>query len=66
MGAKKLVARESETERSLVSDSLKPASAAVIMESMVATEAELRALWAQSDEFVAAGSRASTKRIGVV
>ena len=47
MGAK--VLRESEIEQMRIAEARKPASAAVIMESMVATEAELAALRAETD-----------------
>jgi len=61
MGAKVLVARDKEIERSLMLDSKRPATAAAIMESMVATEAELRALWAELDQ-PEIGARAAITR----
>jgi hypothetical protein len=61
-----LAAKQNEAVRSLEMNQMKPASAAAIIESMVATEAELQALWAEHDGFMPAGCRPSAKRIGVV
>lgn len=65
MSAKVRVVSELENARP-ATDPRALTSPAAIMDSLVATEAELRELWAQSDQFVAAGSRPSAKRIGVV
>ncbi len=65
MGVKKLVAIENELEHSLVMDARKPASAASIMDSMVATEAELRSLWADMDRNADIGVRDVDTRNGV-
>jgi hypothetical protein len=55
MGAKVLVVREEENDRAVPADFRKSTSAADIMESMVATEAELEALRAETDQAAAPG-----------
>ena len=59
MGAKKLIARE---DKDVAVDLRKPALATVIMESMVATEAELKALWEEMDSAAGVGCRTPTRR----
>lgn len=63
MGAKVRVANDVVKERQQGVDPRVFTTATAIMDSMVATEAELRALWAQNDGFAATGSRPSVKRI---
>jgi hypothetical protein len=65
MGAKVRVVNDVVKDRRQEVDSRMLTTPAAIMESMVATEAELRTLWAQNDEFAVIGSRPSVKRIGI-
>ena len=62
MGAKVLVVNNVVKERQQGIDPRLLTTPAAIMDSMVATEAELRALWAQNDGFAAIGSRPLVKR----
>jgi hypothetical protein len=62
MAAKSLAIREIAKERQPVVDPRTLTTSAAIMDSMVATEAELQALWAQHDGFAVVGSRPSAKR----
>lgn len=62
MGAKKLAAKEDGADRAVTVDLRKPATAADLMESMVATEAELKALWEEMDSMAGIGCRTPTRR----
>jgi hypothetical protein len=64
MGAKKVAAIES-AEQQMAADRQRPALRSVIMESLVATEAELNALYEETDRFVGASARIPNKRLGV-
>ena len=61
MSARVLAVKESASERS-AADHQKPASAAMIMDSMVATEAELKALYEQIDQSAEMSYRGSARR----
>jgi hypothetical protein len=65
MGAKVRVVNDVVKDRQHEVDSRVLTTPAAIMDSMVATEAELRTLWAQNDGFAVTGSRPSLKRIGI-
>jgi hypothetical protein len=62
MGAKVRVVNDVVNERQQGVDPRVLTTAAAIIESQVATDTELRALWAQNDGFAAIGSRPSVKK----